>query len=150
MNCFFCLQLLATAVCCWRRAVYSSWNTFTNTRRPTEMSNCWLKVFWRACSATELAPVSQHTQAAAHHHNNPVEVKAARSKGSNSSVVFFLELKLTFLNLYVHILFQKTILLDEEGGLRLSPTTERGVAFVRVCLIMNAHFAHSCTGTPKK
>lgn len=75
--CPVCLQLLATAACCWRRAACSSSSTFIHTHRPTGTSSCWLRAFWRACNATEpaLASLLTHTQAAAHHHSNLTEVK---------------------------------------------------------------------------
>lgn len=72
-----CLQPLATAACCWRRAACSSWSTFIHTHRPTETSNCWLRAFWRACNATERAParLHTHTQATAHRPSDLTEVR---------------------------------------------------------------------------
>lgn len=73
-----CLQLRATAACCWRRAACSSWSTFTHTHRRTETSDCWPRASWRACGATEPARDSQRSQsqAAARRRSNLAEVKS--------------------------------------------------------------------------
>lgn len=66
---------LATAACCWRRAACSSWSRLIPTHRPTKMSSCWPRAFWRTCSTTEpaLASLRQHRQVAACRHNNLTE-----------------------------------------------------------------------------
>lgn len=114
-----CLQPLATAACCWRKAACSSWSSFTHTHRPTKTSNCWPRASWRACSATEPAPASlhKHTRVAARHHSNLTEVN------THTLVVSRCISLTTAGNLFIllHFLFQKLMLPDQQEDVSWVP-----------------------------